>query len=185
MLRTRLLAGLLLALPIVALGAALDSIDVQTSKGRYLLAGEIRIDASMSAVYRVITDYDRLSELDSGIAESRVVERPADGVALVYTRLTGCVLFFCRDVERIERVEEISATEIFAEVVPDDDGDVAFEQSRWRLSEDGGQTRVLYETEIDLDFFVPPLLGPPMVRRVLRNRVAATLLNLEDAALNR
>ena len=183
--RTKLLLGLVLALPIVALGAVLDSIDVQTRKGRYLLTGEIRIDAPMASVYDVITDYDRLSELDDGIEESRVVERPADGVAVVYTRLTGCVMFFCRDVERIERVEEISATEIFAEVIPGDNSDVAFEQSRWQLSEEGEQTRVLYETEIDTDFFVPPLLGPPMVRRVLRQRVAATLVNLEDAALNR
>lgn len=183
--RTRLIAAIALVMPLVALGAVLDSIDVQKRQGRYLLAGEITIDAPMTAVYRVITDYDRLSELDKGIAESRVIERPAAGIALVYTRLTGCVLFFCRDVERIERVEEVSATEIVAHVVPGEGTDVAFEQSRWQLSEDAGRTRVIYETEIDPAFFIPPFVGPPIVRRVMRTRVAATLDNLEHAALRR
>lgn len=177
--------ALSLLAPLAAPGAVLDRIDVRTHKGRYLLAGEITIDAPMTAVYRAITDYDRLSDLDKGIAESRVVERPETGIALVYTRLTGCVLFFCREVERIERVEEVSATEIVARVVTDDDSDLSFGQSRWQLYENGDKTRVIYETEIDPGFFVPPFLGPPIVRQVLRTRVAATLDNLENAALKR
>lgn len=165
--------------------STLERIDVRRSDGRYQLSGEVLIDATRASVFAVITDYDGLAALDEGIADSHIVERINATTTLVYTRLTGCVLLFCRDVERIERVEELSDSEIVARVVPDPAHDIRFSQSRWQLSTEAGGTRVHYETEVDPAFWVPPLIGPSLVQRVLRQRVAGTLANIEQAARKR
>lgn len=184
----RILWALLLGASVgaaAASGAALERVDVTKQKDRYLLAGEIVIDAPRAKVYAVITDFERLHELDEGIAEARIVERVDDRTTVVYTRLSGCVLVFCRDVERLERVEKVSETEIVANVVPEENGDVAYSSARWLLTAEGDATRVVYETEVDPSFWIPPVIGPAIVRNVLRKRVAATLGNLEQAARER
>lgn len=182
----RLLGATLLcvaAAAVAASGAVIERVDVTRQNDRYLLAGEVLIAAPRAAVYAVITDFERLDELDEGIAEARVVERIDDRTTVVYTRLSGCVLLFCRDVERLERVEQVSDAEIVAHVVPGSGaGDIAYASARWLLTQEGEATRVVYETEIDPAFWIPPVIGPALVRGVLRKRVAATLGNLEQAA---
>ncbi|MDH3589843.1 MAG: SRPBCC family protein [Gammaproteobacteria bacterium] len=175
---------LALALSHAAIAAELDHVTVTKEGDRYVLEGEVQLEATSSAVYRVITDYDGLEKLDKGIAESRLIERVSDTVALVYTRMKGCVILFCRKVERIERVEEISATEIRAVVVPDSDTDVRYGHSHWELLPHESGTRVTYRTEVEPDFWIPAVIGPALIRSVLRRRVSRTLGNLEQAALN-
>jgi len=171
-------------LPFAITAAQLDHVTVTKEGDRYVLEGAVQLEATTSAVYRVITDYDALENLDKGIAESRLIERVSDTVALVYTKMKGCILLFCRKVERIERVEEISATEIRAVVVPDSDTDVRYENSSWELSPHESGTRVVYRTEVEPDFWIPAVIGPAVIRNVLRRRVSRTLGNLERAALN-
>lgn len=173
---------LLVLIPLVAGGAQVDRVSVEKVGSRYVLEGEAHIDASPGAIYRAITDYDALEKLDKGIVESRLLERIGDNVALVYTRLTGCVLFFCRNVDRIERVEEISEHEIVAVVVPGDGSDISYEHSRWALIPGETGTRIVYQSEIEPDFWIPAVIGPAILRGVLRRRVAQTLGNLEQAA---
>lgn len=168
-----------------AAGSVLERVEVTRNAERYLLEGEVVIRAPRASVYAVITDFEHLAELDDGIAESRVVERLDDRTTLVYTRLNGCVIVFCREVERLERVERVSDSEIVAHSIPDDSGDIAYSSSRWLLSTEGDTTRVVYATEIDPAFWIPPLIGTAVVRKVLRDRVRATLGNLEQAALAR
>lgn len=173
------------AMAVAATGAVLERVEVSREADRYLLAGEILIQAPRSAVYAVIIDFDRLAELDHGIVESHIVERIDEKTTLVYTKMNGCVMVFCRDVERLERVEQLSDTEIIANLVPDEQSDIRSSTSRWLLSSEGDATRVVYTTEIDPTFWVPPLIGTALVRKVLRDRVTATLGNLEQAALER
>ncbi len=176
-------AAWLLLLPLAVLAAEIDHVTIEKDGPRYRLEGEVMVEAPIDAVYRVITDYDALERLDKGILESRLVERLDDNSALVYTRLAGCVVFFCRKIDRIERVEETPPVGIVAVVVPADDGDVRYERSSWELGEADGGTRIVYRTEIEPGFWIPAVIGPPLVRNVLRRRVAATLVNLEQAAV--
>jgi len=167
----------------VAIAADIDHVSVEKEGERYFLEGEVVVGASTDAVYQLITDYDALEKIDRGIVESRLLERIGDNVAMVYTRLKGCVVFFCRKIDRVERVEEISVNEVVAVVVPNEDGDVRYERSHWRLSKDKEGTRITYYTEVEPDFWIPAVIGPTLIKHSLRRRVARTLKNLEAAAL--
>ncbi|NNF62204.1 MAG: hypothetical protein HKN06_12880 [Gammaproteobacteria bacterium] len=178
------LSLILILVPLAALAGRIDYVSVTRDGPRYVLEGEAFVAAQPAAVYAAITDYNSLDKLDKGIAESRLLERIDDNIALVYTRLTGCVIVFCRKVERVERVEEVSDTEVQSVVVPQEQADIAYERSSWRLSAEADGTRIKYRTEIEPDFWIPAFIGPAVLRGVLKRRVSRTLGNLEQAAKN-
>lgn len=175
---------LLVLVSAATLAGRVDFVTVQRDGARYILEGEAFVAAPAPAVYAAITDYNSLARLDKGIAESRLLERIDDKIALVYTRLTGCVLVFCRKVERVERVEEVSATEVESVVVPQAEADIVYERSWWRLAAEADGTRISYRTEVEPDFWIPAFVGPAVLRNVLKRRVSRTLGNLEQAARN-
>lgn len=172
----------MLATPLMAVAGQIEHVEVEKYGERYFIEGEITINAPVHAVYRLITDYDALNNLDKGIAESRLVERLSDNTAMVYTSLTGCIVFFCRKVERMERVLEVSDSEIVAEVVPFEGSNVAYGRSQWTLHAEQSGTRIVFNSQVQPDFWIPPMLGPALIKKVLKKRVTRTLDNLEQAA---
>lgn len=173
---------LLAVIPLTAVAGHVGKVSVVKTEQRYVIEGEAIIEAPVSAVYRLITDYDALARLDKGIAESRLVERVDDTTALVYTSLKGCVVVFCRKVERVERVEEVSDSEIVAVVVPSGDSNVSYGKSHWQLFPQQGGTRIEFNSEVEPDFWIPSFIGPALIKRALKKRVVHTLHNLELAA---
>jgi hypothetical protein len=125
--------------------------------GVYELRLVARLDAPPSSVRRVLEDYSRLEELHGDLQESTVVGRPDAGVAEVRTRFRGCVAFFCRSVERLERIR---ATEdgLLAEDVPGA-GDFDYGRTAWRIGADGEGTRLVWETRFVPAFWVPRIFG--------------------------
>ncbi|MBT8132483.1 MAG: hypothetical protein KJO35_09460 [Gammaproteobacteria bacterium] len=171
----------LLLLPLVA-AAEISTVDVEKDGARYRVAGEVTVSASSNAVLRMLTDYDALEKLDKGIVESRLIERLSADVSMVYTKLSGCIMFFCRKIERIERVQQLSDKELLAEVMHEESSKIGYEFSRWELQDSEQGTRILFNSQIEPDFFVPMLIGPVMIKSALRRRVGDTLAGLEDVA---
>ncbi len=169
-------------MPLVAVAGQVGDVSVDKSGKRYLIEGEATIDAPVSAVYRIITDYDALAKLDKGIIESRLIARVDDTTAMVYTSLKGCILFFCRKVERLERVEEVSDSELVAVVVPYEESNVIYGRSHWQLFPQQGGTRVVFNSEVEPNFWIPSFIGPALIKSVLKKRFVRTLRNLEQAA---
>ena len=59
--------------------------------------------------------------------------------------------------------------------------DTRYSRAQWRLQAEGGGTLLRYELEMEPDFWVPPLIGPPIVKRALRQggeRAAARIERL-------
>ena len=67
---------------------------------------DIKLDAPLDNVEAVLRDYEKYPSLDTRILEARVIERPAPNVAMLETTLSVCLGWFCRNVSRVERVEE-------------------------------------------------------------------------------
>ena len=57
-----------------------------------------------------------------------------------------------------------------------------FGQARWRLENSSGDTRLLFEARIRPAFWVPPLIGPWVIGRVLREEARSTCDGLERLA---
>jgi hypothetical protein len=104
--------------------------------------------------------------LDTSILESKVLNRPDEATAMLYTKLRACSGPFCRTVKRVERVHE-SAFELLAVVVPEE-SDVLSGRTHTVLQTLDGHTRVRYQTTVSPKFWVPSIIGRPLMLRTLR-----------------
>jgi len=138
------------------------------------------IDAPVDRVQAVLRDYEGYRQLDSRILEARVIERPADYVAMLETVLHVCLGPFCRDVKRIERVEELP---LGLEATADPQhSDVKFGETKVYLSVVDDRTRVSYRTSIVPDFWVPPFPGRRWMLRTLEESTKNIFRGVERRA---
>jgi len=174
---------LMLVLQSLALGAEIVDIEVNRDGRRYALVSTTHFDASPEQVFSVLIDYDQLSRISTTIKESRFVESSDDGSAIVYSRVGACVFFYCKTVEKYERLEVVKPTFIQTTAIPER-SDVVYSQSKWSLTADSnGGTSVVYRLEFEPDFWVPPLIGPMMIKKVLIDDGAAAVDHIEAMAL--
>lgn len=158
---------LLLVQQPLALGAEIVDIEVNRDGRRYELVSTTHFDANPQQVFAVLIDYDELSRISPTIKESRFVESSNDGPAVVYSRVRACVFFYCKTVEKFEQLEFKKPTYIQTTAIPER-SDVVYSQSEWSLEADrNGGTTVVYRLEFEPDFWVPPLIGPMVIKRVL------------------
>ncbi len=183
---SRTLAALLLGLWFSGAGAA-EFLELEFTReggGRYRLVSEIRIDAPADGVYDVLADYPGLPRLSSIFEEGRVLEPIEDGRGLVYLKVKGCVLFFCREVEMVEELLVDPPREMIVIIDPDR-SDLDFGRAVWTVIPDGDGCRVLYELEMEPDFWIPPVIGPVVVEAMLHRRGLRAARRLEALASGR
>ncbi len=176
----RSLGTLLLAAALAGPGAeAVEVTDEHfAAEGReYTMRLTLRLKARRQAVWTALTDYEGLAQLSPGIERSRVLQRDGHH-AEVETVTEGCVLFFCRRITRVERLEEEPYERITATVDPAR-SDLASGTTRWRLKalEDGTQVTVV--TEMEPGFQLPPLLGARLIRRSFRRDMVGLMEAIE------
>jgi hypothetical protein len=78
-------------------------------------------------------------------------------------------------------VEYVKNKELHAYVDPER-SDFEFVDETWTFDEDDGGTRVRYELHMDPKFWVPPAIGPYMIKRKLAKAGGAALNRIERVA---
>ena len=162
-------------------GAEIRTLTVDKNGPRYTFTSITFVDAPVEPVYEILVDYDRFDRLSSVITESRFLDPDTDGTPMVFTRTRGCLLFYCKTMDRVERLESIPHSEIVATVLPEQ-SDVKYARARWLLASEGDGTRIDYVMEFEPDFWVPPLIGPLIIKRKLRSGGARLINRLETFA---
>jgi hypothetical protein len=145
---------------------------VHYAQRRYECELTATLDAPLESVEAVLRDYERYPELDGRILAARVLERPGNNVAVLSTTLRACFGPFCRNVRRIERVEETPGA--LTAITDATRSDVKFGETRTRLELAPEGVRVIYRTSVTPDFWIPPIVG----RRWMLNRLEGATLDL-------
>jgi hypothetical protein len=161
--------------------AELLSIDVEHDKGTYTMNSEVWFDATVEQVYEVFRYWDYSTKFSSAIVESRDVEPDEQGRPQFYIRNKGCVLFFCTSFERRGHVEAELNTVIFAFVNPET-SDFHLSNESWKFIERDGGTVVIYDLEMRPKFWIPPAIGPYLIKRKLRNNGSRAIDRIEVIA---
>jgi hypothetical protein len=167
-------------------GPVLRLVEVSHDAGTnvYHLHSVADFSATPEAVFSVLSDYTQVTRISGLIVESGVLDEPAEnGDLRVFTTVEGCLLLFCRSVDRVEQLRLTPFREIVAEVEPEL-SDVHFGRSRWELSPlPGGGTRVDFQTRMTPGFWVPPVIGPPVIKRRLAREGREAVEQIEVMAL--
>lgn len=164
-----------------------SAIDVQRAEtrfnaGRYELEVEATLDAPTAEVQRVLRDYALYPKLDERVVDARILERPSANEVLLYSRIRACLaVFFCRRVERVERVEE-RTNELVATALPER-SDVRYGLTQTQLSTTAASTtRIVYRTQIEPKFWVPRVLPKRAMLHTLRDATIDLLTQVEKNA---
>ena len=175
-------AILLILAAVTPAGAAeLLSVEFERLEDRYVFASEAWFGASVASMYAVLLDYDLSTKFSGSIVESRNLPPADDGRRRFYVRNRGCVLFFCKSFERTGFIDHDPHREIRASVDAEK-SDFRFSDEVWRFRSDGEGTAVSYRVEFEPKFWVPPVIGPWVIRQTLQARGGDAINRIEAIA---
>jgi hypothetical protein len=104
-------------------------------------------------------------------------------VELVRTVVRACAGFFCRNIERVERVERRDG-ELLATVIPEQ-SELKSGLTRTTWQADNEATNVTYLAEFVPNFWVPTAIGRRYAERVLKASTLELFGNVEKRARER
>jgi len=157
------------------------SMEVDYVEGRYSLESVVWFDAGVDEMFEVFSDWDLASKFSSAVVEARNLEPDAQGRPEFYIRNRGCILFFCKSIVRQGYVE--SQDDRLLQAFTDASlSDFRFCEESWEFAEENGGTRVHYKLLMEPDFWVPPAVGPYMIKRKLRSSGGRALNRIEAIA---
>lgn len=167
-------------LPVAA--AEIERTDIWFANGAYRYLFAATLDADAEAVRAVVSDFNHLARLNDDIITSRLLERYDERHAKRRLLLKHCLLVFCFDLDFVERVEVLPNGDIETFIIPEES---TFERgtSVWRIAAAGpGRTRVSLEADQAPNFWIPPLIGPMVIKSSFITEVTETMLKLEKLA---
>lgn len=174
-----------LILSLLATGAGsaeeIRSLEVTNEHGRYRVSFDAVLAAPAAKTRPYMIEprqWPRLSEI---ISDARVLERLDDDRQKVHVTFKACVLFYCKTVQKVEEMRRLADGDIVTLALPED-SDFDYAHERWRISGDAHHTRVQYEAELVPSFFVPPVIGPYILKSELEGLLTETARNLERLA---
>jgi hypothetical protein len=127
-------------------------------------AGSIRVEAQMSVsvdpgtAWGVLTDYNHLSEFMPDVRESRVVSEPHEPIRVAQKGLSG---LFRVPIDLVLEVEESLCSKVTFKSIK---GNVKQLRGEWRIAGSQSPVAILYAAHLEPEFWVPPLLGPVLIR---------------------
>ena len=177
----RALIFIIAALPGLAGAATLREISVDHIDGAYIMQSEVWFDVDIERIYGLLLDWDESSKFSSVIVESRNLEPGPDGRGRYYSHTRGCLWFFCKSFERYGYVEHEPFKFIRATVDPEK-SDFEVSDESWEFREEADGTVVIYAFRMKPKFFIPPLIGPAILKAKLRSGGIHAIDRIENLA---
>jgi hypothetical protein len=155
--------------------------DVIHDDGRYLVKFNVHINAAQATVRRYLTDYAQYTRLSDSIRESRVLSIHSPDRARVALTLDACILMFCKTLNVVRDVETRANGDLVTVADPRE-SDFRYAHERWRIIGDGTGTRLDYDAELVPSFYVPPLIGPWLIKYRIGKELRTMTERLEELA---
>jgi hypothetical protein len=169
----------LLAPPSYAAGIA--ELHVSENQGIYSINLVMQMQVPARYVHRVLTDYVHIYRLDPAITDSEILTSPEAGVVRVRTRITDCIGFYCMKIDRVDDVRELGHDTLQVTTIPTL-GSFKSGHAEWKILGMEERTQVIYQAQMELDFYIPPLIGIYFVTQKLRKSIIASLEKIECIA---
>lgn len=164
-----------------AAAADLREIEIDQAGGRYTMHSVVWFDVALDSAYNVFLDWDLSEQFSSVVVEARNTGSDEGGDRGFYTKNRACVLFFCKEVERYGKIEYEPGVWIRATTNPEK-SDFHVSNEVWVFEPEGEGTRITYQLEMQPKFWMPPLIGPYVLKKKMREDGIRALDRIEAIA---
>lgn len=167
-----------------ALAVDVQRVEVTHADTRYQVLMRVTLDARAQDSWTVFSDPLRLPQINPAVREVRLLDAARADAPRVYTKVAVCVSLYCRELEQVQDMQflrsDVGGT-VRADVLPDV-SDFRYGRASWVFSDCGGRTCLAFDAELEPAFWVPPLIGPWLIQRKLREEAIQTSEGLERLA---
>ena len=172
-----LIASIVLAAPPGALGAAPPDVSIRTSRdGEFVTVSAsavMKVDPHVA--WAVLSDYDHLARFIPDMKSSRVVSRDGNKVRVEQKGDVG-FFFYKEPVNVLLEVHEEPPRRITAKSI---EGNVRELETRYELQASASGVKLDYAGRFVPSFAIPPLIGMPLVNRLIERRFRAMIEEIQ------
>ncbi len=161
--------------------ADIDKVTVDHSKQRYTVEMNARMDTTAEKAYAVFTDYERLGEINDAIIRAELIDGAPEGQQRIHTQVRVCVVGICRVFDQVQDMLKAPPEHLQADIVPEL-SNLKYGKARWRIWNQDGRAHLYFSAEVEPDFWVPPLVGPWLIKRKLESEAEQTANGIERLA---
>jgi len=170
---------------LIAFGTAhaadIDRLELVRDGRNYRLDAGFVLAATPAAAWQVLTDYDGLSALNPTIRKVQVLGADGPTRHRLYARVRLCAYVFCKTLEHVQWLTQRREGLLEAEIDPAD-SDFEYGTARWELTPAATGSHLELLVEVRPRFWVPPVVGPWLVREALRAQAQRTAEGVERRA---
>ena len=146
-------------------------VDVSYDDGIYHASLSTHLDAKRNAVYPFLTAYDNLNTFSRLIYKSQLLK---NGDLLINLRY--CFFIICFD-KQLTLSLSVSDNALTAYIVPEH-SDFKSGLIKWKLSDSPPGCVIEFSGTLVPDFWIPPIIGPILIKNKLRNEAAYSFKEL-------
>lgn len=157
----------------------ITQLNIEHADGRFIIHANILIAAPLSQVRAVLTDFENLSELNPNIKTVEILDSKDADQTRMRIQSQTCILFFCLNYQWVQETQVLASNDIITHF----DASLSdFRQGwvRYRLLAEGNQTRLVTDADLVPSFWIPPFLGPALIKRSLYQESLAIALRIEQ-----
>lgn len=177
---TRLTALWLLTIAVATAGEVI-SVSVEHFEQRYVVEIDARFNTSAERLRELLTDFPNLNRINDSIQSSEVLEVNSPQHHCVRTVAKVCVAMLCKKIVQVQDVSVLPDGNLLA-TIRATRSDFSYGEARWDFWKENTMTRMRFRSEIEPAFWVPPLIGPWLIRRALQEEAVKSVVNLERLA---
>ena len=172
-----------LLLAAAAAGAAEPDVSVTRDGDLYSIHMQAQLGLAAATVHDTFARFENLPRINPAVEQVQRRPGPADATRL-YTQVRVCVAFFCT---RMHQVQDIRSTahdgsyDIDARVLPEQ-SDLKRGSAHWHIAPCGAGSCLDFAANLEPDFWVPPLIGPWLIQRKLKEEARVTVRGIERVA---
>ena len=155
---------------------------VRYQDGVYIMKFDVIIDAKFENTLAIVTDYQNMDRLSQSFIESALIQSINETKKRRRLVMQTCILFFCIEITFVEDMQEIQKGIIIATIIPEQ-SDFKSGRAEWRVtSVDNDRSRIQLYCEQELGFWLPPIIGPIMVKNKLLKLAKENIRRIEILA---
>jgi len=158
-----------------------SELEVSAHGGYYRLHTVLHSRFDRKTLWRFIDDFSQLPRINGAVKSVRSLPAYFSGIRRVRLKTRACVWFFCKTLHHVQDLVYTDRFSVLAIIVPGM-SDYKAGWALWRLTANPAGSTLTIDLVLVPDFWIPPLIGPYLIKRKLRSEARETLQGLERLA---